>query len=176
MLREIEQSELRKAQKQGWAYCTRDPPVSQGPGPSRAVRRTSEIPQEPISQVVDPPVDVLKVEHVIVCGHYGCGGVRAAYTKSSLGLIDNWLRHVQDVHVRHADVIDRGASEEDRINLLCEWNVVAQARHVCQTSIVQEAWRRKQPLHVHGWIYDLRDGLLRDLGCTANGPAGSRPL
>ena len=126
--------------------------------------------------VLQYAVDVLKVEHVIVCGHYGCGGVRAAYTKSSLGLIDNWLRHVQDVHAQHADPIDRGASEEDRINLLCEWNVVAQARHVCQTSIVQEAWGRKQPLHVHGWIYDLRDGLLRDLGCTANGQEGPRAL
>jgi carbonic anhydrase len=114
-------------------------------------------------------VDVLKVEHVIVCGHYGCGGVRAAYSRSSLGLSDNWLRHVQDVRDRHAEAIDSIASEDRAIDRLCELNVVDQVRNVCQTTIVQDAWRRGQELVVHGWIYDVADGLLRDLGCTVGG-------
>jgi carbonic anhydrase len=92
--------------------------------------------------VLQYAVDVLKVEHVIVCGHYGCGGVRAAYCRSSLGLIDNWLQHVQDVRDRHEAAIEQLAHEEDRINRLCELNVVAQVCHVCQTTIVQDAWRR----------------------------------
>jgi carbonic anhydrase len=121
--------------------------------------------------VLQYAIDVLGVEHVIVCGHYGCGGVRAAYERQSLGLIDNWLRHVQDVHDRHRADIE-GAGEKDmQMQRLCELNVVDQARHVSQTSIVQDAWRRGQTLHVHGWIYDLRDGLLRDLQCTVSGSA-----
>ena len=116
--------------------------------------------------VLQYAIDVLRVEHVIVCGHYGCGGVRAAYLKSSLGLIDNWLLHVQDVHDRHRAAIDGGDGDEAAMDRLCERNVIEQARHVCQTSIVQGAWRRNQSVHVHGWIYDLRDGLLRDLQCT----------
>jgi carbonic anhydrase len=119
--------------------------------------------------VLQYAVDVLKVEHVIVCGHYGCGGVRAAYSRVSLGLIDNWLRHVQDVRDRHEAEIEQLADEETRVNRLCELNVVAQVFHVCQTTIVQHAWRRQQALAVHGWIYDLRDGLLRDLQCTVTG-------
>jgi carbonic anhydrase len=119
--------------------------------------------------VLQYAVDVLQVEHVIVCGHYGCGGVRAAYAKSSLGLIDNWLRHVRDVHDRHHDVVKGSGSEDAAVNRLCELNVIDQVDHVCQTTIVQDAWRRKQPIAVHGWIYDLRDGLLRDLHCTATG-------
>jgi carbonic anhydrase len=121
--------------------------------------------------VLQYAVDVLNVEHVIVCGHYGCGGVRAAYLKSSLGLIDNWLRHVRDVHERCHGLIERGDGEDAAINRLCERNVIAQVRHVCQTTIVQDAWRRNQHVAVHGWIYDLRDGLLRDLQCTATGVA-----
>ena len=120
--------------------------------------------------VLQYAVDVLRVEHVIVCGHYGCGGVRAAYGRSSLGLIDNWLRHVQDVHERYQDDIARVNAEDARVERLCELNVVEQARHVCQTTIVQDAWSRGQPLTVHGWIYDLRDGLLRDLECGVSGP------
>ena len=116
--------------------------------------------------VLQYATDVLKVEHVIVCGHYGCGGVRAAHFRSSLGLIDNWLRHVQDVRDRHQSLIDAVADEEARIDRLCELNVVEQVRHVCQTTIVQDAWRRGQPLAVHGWIYDVCDGLLRDLNST----------
>jgi carbonic anhydrase len=113
-------------------------------------------------------VDVLKVEHVIVCGHYGCGGVRAAYFRSSLGLIDNWLRHVQDVQDRHETLLEPAADDDARIDRLCELNVVDQMRHVCHTTIVQDAWRRNQPVTVHGWIYDIADGLLRDLRCTAS--------
>ena len=112
-------------------------------------------------------VDVLKVEDVIVCGHYNCGGIRAAYERSSFGLIDNWLRHVQDVRERYEAVIQREPDDAARTNRLCELNVVEQVRHVCQTTIVKDAWRRRQPLAVHGWIYDVRDGLLRDLECTA---------
>jgi carbonic anhydrase len=119
--------------------------------------------------VLQYAVDVLKVEHVIVCGHYGCGGVRAAYERVTLGLIDNWLRHVQDVHDAHAAAIAAAGDEEARVQRLCELNVVEQARHVAQTTIVRDAWRRRQRLNVHGWVYDLRDGLLRDLQCTATG-------
>jgi carbonic anhydrase len=119
--------------------------------------------------VLQYAIDVLKVEHVIVCGHYGCGGVRAAYARTSLGLIDNWLRHVRDVHDRHVDEVNMCGAEEACIERLCELNVVDQARHVCQTTVVQDAWRHAQRVTVHGWIYDLRDGLLRDLGCTASG-------
>jgi carbonic anhydrase len=116
--------------------------------------------------VLQYAVDVLKVEHVIVCGHYGCGGVRAAYERSSLGLIDNWLRHVQDVRDRHERLLARAGGGEAPLDRLCELNVIEQARNVCQTTVVQDAWRRGQSLSVHGWIYGLGDGLLRDLGCA----------
>ncbi len=118
--------------------------------------------------VLQYAIDVLKVEHVMVVGHYGCGGVRAAYQRSSFGLIDNWLRHVRDVFDRHEDLLGEGAPEEARIDRLCELNVVVQARHVCQTTIVRDAWARGQPLSVHGWVYSVADGLLRDLDCTAS--------
>jgi len=119
--------------------------------------------------VLQYAIDVLKVEDVIVCGHYGCGGVRAAYLGSSLGLIDNWLRHVQDVRNRHETVIKQEVTEKARIDRLCELSVIEQVRHVCQTTIVESAWRRGQALAVHGWIYDLRDGIIRDLRCTTGG-------
>jgi carbonic anhydrase len=119
--------------------------------------------------VIQYAVDVLAVEHVIVCGHYGCGGVRAALSSSSLGLIDNWLRHVQDVRDRNRPAIDAAAGDEARADLLCELNVVTQVRNVCQTTIVQDAWRRSQSLSVHGWIYSLQDGLLRDLHVSQSG-------
>jgi carbonic anhydrase len=121
--------------------------------------------------VLQYAVDVLKVEHVIVSGHYGCGGVRAAFLNASFGLIDNWLRHVQDVRDRYLDLIAECEGEEAAVDRLCELNVIEQARDVCQTTVVQDAWRRGQPLSVHGWIYELRDGLLRDLDCTSSGPA-----
>lgn len=109
-------------------------------------------------------VDVLKVKHIMVVGHYGCGGVRAAMTNSGFGLISNWLRHVQDVRDKYADVLEALPSENDKVDRLCELNVVEQVRHVCQNAIVQEAWARGQPLSVNGWVYDIADGLLRDLG------------
>jgi carbonic anhydrase len=127
--------------------------------------------------VLQYAVEALKVEHVIVCGHYGCGGVRAAYEQASLGLIDNWLRHVQDVRDHHRAAIDEaGEDEQARIDRLCELNVVAQVQHVCATTIVQDAWRRGQTLQIHGWIYALRDGLLRDLRCTMTGPDDARSV
>ena len=121
--------------------------------------------------VLQYAVDVLKVEHVIVCGHYGCGGVRAAYLRSSLGLIDNWLRHVQDVQDRHESIVNGEPDDDARIARLCELNVIEQVIHVCRTTVVQDAWTRGQSVTVHAWIYDLRDGLLRDLYCTVAGPA-----
>ena len=108
-------------------------------------------------------IEVLKVRHVIVCGHYGCGGVRAAMTPQPLGLIDNWLRHIRDVYMANRSELDAIPDTAARQNRLCELNVAAQVANVCHTTIVQDAWRRGQPLAVHGWIYDLTDGLLRDL-------------
>src|SRR5262249_13332925 len=116
-------------------------------------------------------VDVLKVRHVIVCGHYGCGGVRAAIDGDRLGLIDNWLRHVQDVARQHAAELD-ALGAQSRLDRLCELNVLDQATHVCETTVVQAAWWRGQTLHVHAWIYGLTDGRLRDLGFTE--PASAR--
>jgi carbonic anhydrase len=114
-------------------------------------------------------VDVLKVKHVIVCGHYGCGGVRAALEGAKLGLIDNWLRHVQDVGAKHRAQLEALANERDRCDRLCELNVVEQAVSVADTTVVRDAWRRGQELWVHGWVYDIKDGLLRDLGISAGG-------
>jgi len=111
-------------------------------------------------------VEVLKVEHIIVCGHYGCGGVRAALRDDRLGLVDNWLRHVQDVRWKHQAELDNLPSEEQQHDRLCELNVVEQVVNVSQTTVVRDAWARDQSLSVHGWIYDLHDGLLRDLGVS----------
>jgi carbonic anhydrase len=108
-------------------------------------------------------VDVLRVEHVIVCGHYGCGGVLAALRDDRLGLVDNWLRHVQDIHRRHRAEIDALATESERHRRLCELNVAEQVANVTRTTIVLDAWRRGQPLAIHGWIYGLGDGVIRDL-------------
>jgi carbonic anhydrase len=113
--------------------------------------------------VIQFAVDVLKVQHIIVCGHYGCGGVLAALRGEKLGLIDNWLRHVQDVGEKHRAELDSIGTEVPRHDRLCELNIVDQVTHVCQTSIVQGAWSRGQPLAVHGWIYGIGDGLLKDL-------------
>jgi carbonic anhydrase len=117
-------------------------------------------------------VDVLRVRHVMVVGHYGCGGVAAALRNAKLGLIDNWLRHVQDVAGRHRDDLARLDDEDARADRLCELNVIEQALNVCQTTIVQDAWARGQELTVHGLIYRLQDGLLRDLRMSASDPAG----
>jgi carbonic anhydrase len=109
-------------------------------------------------------VEALKVPHVLIVGHYGCGGVQAAYQNKPLGLIDNWLRHVQDVAAKHRAVLERLPDDRARLDRLCELNVVEQLMHVARTTIVQDAWRRGQPLSLHGWIYRLHDGVLRDLG------------
>ncbi len=118
--------------------------------------------------VLQYAVDVLKVERIIVCGHYGCGGVRAALEDTRHGLIDNWLRHVQDVAEKHADEI-AALPEERRLDRLCELNIVEQVINVCQTTVVEDAWERGQQLDVHGLVYRLEDGLLRDLGVTRSG-------
>jgi carbonic anhydrase len=114
--------------------------------------------------VIQFGVDVLRIRHIIVCGHYGCSGVQAAMMKERHGLVDNWLRHVQDVRQQHARRL-RGA---DRVDRLCELNVIEQAANVCRTSIVEDAWSRGQALTVHGWIYGIQDGLLRNLKFTAS--------
>ena len=113
-------------------------------------------------------VEVLRVKHIIVCGHYGCGGVQAAMENRTLGLIDNWLRHVQDVQQKHAVQLN-GLSPERRLARLCELNVIEQVMNVTQTTVVRGAWERMQDLTVHGWVYSLEDGLLRDLKMGASG-------
>jgi carbonic anhydrase len=115
-------------------------------------------------------VDVLKVKHIIVCGHYGCGGVAAAYRGARLGLIDNWLRHVQDVREKHAERLRAAPDERAALDMMCELNVIEQVIHVCETTVVGDAWDRGQPLTVHGWIYGLQDGLLRQLGMCVRDP------
>ena len=115
-------------------------------------------------------VDLLKVRHIIVCGHYGCSGVGAALRRERLGLSDNWLRHLQDVHQKHAASLARVPSETAAANRLCELNVIEQVANVCQTTIARDAWDRGQELVVHGWIYGLQDGRLRDLNATVSNP------
>ena len=116
-------------------------------------------------------VDVLRVEHIIVCGHYGCGGVLAALRDEKLGLIDNWLRHIQDVQSKHRAHLDRLGSEVAQHYRLCALNVIEQAANVGRTSVVRDAWVRGQTLTVYGWIYGLRDGLLQDLGMRGTSEA-----
>ncbi|MBN7795418.1 carbonate dehydratase [Parahaliea mediterranea] len=111
-------------------------------------------------------VDVLKVKHVLVVGHYGCGGVRAAFENQDNGLIDNWLRNIKDVQHSHQQRLDDLQDDDARVDLLCELNVAQQVANVCHTTIVQNAWARGQQLAVHGWVYSLKDGLVRDLKCS----------
>ena len=113
-------------------------------------------------------IDVLKVKHINVCGHYGCSGVHAALTRRRIGLADNWLRHVQDVHQKHERYLGEVLSDRARVDRLCELNVIEQVANVCQTTIVQDAWERGQPISVHSWIYGVHDRLLRDLGLTVD--------
>jgi len=115
-------------------------------------------------------VDVLEVKHVIVCGHYGCGGVRAAMSAQPLGLIDNWLRNIRDVHLWNREELSAIEDLKARTDRLAELNVEAQVANVCHTTIVQDAWRRGQTVTIHGWIYSLSDGLLRDLGMVIESP------
>ncbi|HXV90192.1 MAG TPA: carbonate dehydratase [Gemmatimonadales bacterium] len=121
--------------------------------------------------VIQYSIEVLRIRHIIVCGHDGCGGVRAAMEEHELGLIDNWLRHVRDVFTAHHEALQRIPDDAARLDRLCELNVRAQVRNVCDTTIVQAAWRAGRRLSVHGWIYGLHDGLLRDLDVTVTGGA-----
>ena len=120
--------------------------------------------------VIQFAVDILKVRHIILCGHYGCSGVHAAMTKHRIGLSDNWLRHVQDVATKHGGELDKVANEERRHRRLCELNVREQVENIAKCTAVQEAWERGQPLEVHGWIYDLKDGLIHDLNVSRSSP------
>jgi len=116
--------------------------------------------------VLDYAVNVLEVKHIIVCGHYGCGGVQTAMTNKHVGLIDNWIRHIKDVYRFHQDELNAIADEKLRFNRFVELNVVEQVLDLAKTSIVQGAWERNQEVHVHGWVYDISDGLIKDLDIT----------
>jgi carbonic anhydrase len=119
--------------------------------------------------VLQYAIEALKIEHIIVCGHYGCGGVKAAMDGAQLGLIDNWLRHVHDVYRFHRDRLD-AMPEDERFIRFCELNVIEQVRNVAHTSIVQEAWKAGHEISIHGWIYGVQDGKLRDLGVCVESP------
>jgi carbonic anhydrase len=119
--------------------------------------------------VLSYAVEVLKVKHIIVCGHYGCGGVIAAMGNKQFGLIDNWLRHIKDVYRLHQSELDAIADTEERGRKLVELNVIEQVNDLGKTSIVQNAWKNKQDLHLHGWVYDINDGIINDLGVNIKG-------
>jgi carbonic anhydrase len=120
-------------------------------------------------------VDILKVKHVLVVGHYGCSGVSAALRRQRVGLADNWLRHIQDVHEKHVRNVAACVGNNAALNRLCELNVIEQVQNVCQTSISRDAWERGQELHIHGWIYGIADGLARDLGTTVSDFSAAQP-
>ncbi len=124
--------------------------------------------------VLQYAVDALKVEHIIVCGHYGCGGVQASLERRQLGLIDNWLRHVRDVHHKHALAVESVLGPA-KLDTLCELNVIEQTLNVSQTTVVQDAWARGQALQVHAWIYGIKDGLVKDLGLNVDRPEAITP-
>nr|WP_251080810.1 carbonate dehydratase [Motilimonas cestriensis] len=113
--------------------------------------------------VIQYAVDILKVKHIIVTGHYGCGGIKTALENTSHGLIDYWLRNIKDTYQKHRRKFNSQMTQEQRVDFLCELNVIEQVENICHTSIVQEAWQREQELTVHGWVYSIKDGLLRDL-------------
>jgi carbonic anhydrase len=118
--------------------------------------------------VIQFAVDILKVEHIIVCGHYGCGGVNAAFHDQSLGLIDNWLRHIQDVYRFNKETMQAVDNDCEKVNLLCELNVIEQVANVCNTTVLRNAWKSQQEVTVHGLVYNLEDGILKDLEVSAN--------
>ena len=120
--------------------------------------------------VIQFAIDQLKVKHIIVVGHYGCAGVRAAMENIRVGLADNWIRHVKDVNERHGSYLGRVLNNTERVNKLCELNVIEQVVNVCQTTSVQDAWARGQALTVHGWVYGVEDGLARDMGVSVANP------
>lgn len=113
--------------------------------------------------VLEFAVDLLKIQHVIVCGHYGCSGVKAAMENHQLGLVDNWLRNIRDVYARHKDELEKIPDQKERYDRLVELNVMQQVLNICHTTIVQKAWMRKQPLWIHGWVYDMASGNLKGL-------------
>ncbi len=114
-------------------------------------------------------VEVLQVKHVIVCGHYGCGGVMAAYDNQRFGMIDNWLRHIKDVYRLHQQELDSISDYHEKMDRYCELNVIEQVANVCNSSPIQDAWQRKQPISVHGFVYRLHDGLLKNLNVSVSG-------
>lgn len=126
--------------------------------------------------VVQYAVEVLKIKHIIVCGHYGCGGIRAAMEEGPHGLIDNWLRHIRDIARKKAEELALIQEEAKRLDRLCEMNVVEQVTNVCNMTAVREAWQKGRPLAVHGWIYSISNGLLRDLGVCISSEAELKAL
>ncbi len=126
--------------------------------------------------VLQYAVDVLQIEHVIVCGHYGCSGVKAALRNQELGLVDNWIHNIKDIHHHHRCEIDEIDNNDEKLNRLCELNVIHQVHNVCHTNIVQDAWKRQQPLTVHGWIFSINDGILHDLDVSYTGPENIHPI
>lgn len=125
--------------------------------------------------VIEFAIEALKVKHIIVCGHYRCGGVAAAITGKAPTLVGHWLRHIRDVYERYGESLSQSSDSRLQIDILCELNVIHQARNVCTSPIVADAWERQQPICVHAWIYDISDGILRDLGFDVNGPADVEP-
>jgi len=119
--------------------------------------------------VIQYAVEILQVKHIIVCGHYGCGGIRAALENREHGLIDNWLRHIKDIYRYHHEKLDAIDDERHKLDLMCELNVVEQVANVCHTTIVQNAWKTGRPLSVHGWIYSIENGILKDLDVCFSG-------
>jgi carbonic anhydrase len=126
--------------------------------------------------VLSYAVEVLKVKHIIVCGHYGCGGVLAAMGNKQFGLIDNWLRHIKDVYRLHYKELDAIKDEAQRARRFVEVNVMEQVLDLSKTSIIQNAWKKEQPLHIHGWVYDIHDGIIKDMEINFTGIADLHPI
>ncbi|MEW6992360.1 carbonate dehydratase [Colwelliaceae bacterium 6441] len=120
--------------------------------------------------VIQYAVEILHVKHIIVCGHYGCGGVQASLDTESYGLIDNWLKHIEDVYRFHHQKLDAISNERDKVNTLCELNVIEQVANVCNTTILRNAWEKNQDITIHGFVYNLHDGILKNLNVTNSGP------
>jgi len=118
--------------------------------------------------VIQFAVDILKVEHIIVCGHYSCGGINAAFDNQSHGLIDNWLRHIKDVYRFNKEQVDKVHDKTERMNLLCELNIIEQVANICNTTVLRRAWLSNQNITVHGLVYNLQDGILKDLNVSTN--------
>ena len=119
--------------------------------------------------VIQYAVDILKVKHIIVCGHYGCGGIQASLDTQSYGLIDNWLRHIEDDYRFHKNKLDNISNETEKVNTLCELNVIEQVANVCNTTILRNSWKKKQEITVHGFVYNIHDGILKDLKVSVTG-------